>query len=245
MRTPLGSRLRCAAWRRRRRRRRQRDVAARLAVRPGVAAGRSRPASSSRPVSARSWPVSLPWNCWVRSQLSCSLPRRRHRRAGPALPDRVLAVGAQRPGDDLQAAFGAADEAHALAVAGERRHARWSPGSTPGPAPTARSRSRGAAICSSRTWFDSRVRDDAVDALPGHQRHDRHDDHGDQHLDQGEAVPLARRAVIDESAQDGRQQQRSGGRRRRASARRRGGSSGSASAARPACRRRCGRAARS
>ena len=120
--------------------------------------GRSRPATARDRRAARSWPGSLPWNCWVAQPALLQVLRRRHRRAGPALPDRAVAVGAQRPGDDLQARLRCGGSGATL----------WPSQLSAGTAVVswiaARSCSHCAitvsrrSVCSSRTWFDSRAR---------------------------------------------------------------------------------------
>ena len=144
MRTP-GRQEPGVAGRRRRRRWPATASAGRLAVAPGVALEevdlpRSRPASGAELARLVALELLRAQPALLQVRSSSSRPGR----PSAARPSSWLS-GSQRPGDDLQAAFGAARQAHALAVAGERRHGGRSPGSPPGPAPTARSPSRGAA----------------------------------------------------------------------------------------------------
>ena len=196
------------------------------------------------PLSARSWPVSLPWNCCVENQLFCSAVV--VVTAGPAQRCQVEPVLSAR-----------SDQATTCSPPSVRRVRRtdWPShverrNGRALPAATARSCSHCAidGLQAHRLGEAGLVRlaraGDAVDALPGHQRHDRHHDQGHQHLDQSEA------AARDGSCRiaSARRRSRAAGSarpRRQGPARRRGGNSGSASAAPRACRRRCGRARRS
>ena len=138
-------------------------------------------------VSARTWPGSVPCNCWLRSQLSCSSPRGRDAPGRPSAASAAVARRAQRPGDDLQRRRARGASGAARAVEAQR------PARTAVSCIEARSclplRHHGvqaqrllepAPGCVARAH-------DAVHALPGHRGHDRHDQQRHQHLDQREA----------------------------------------------------------
>ena len=128
-----------------------------LGVAPGVAAEEVDLPLRDTPSSTRSWPGSLPWNCWLRSQLSCS-------RAAACAPGRPSAATgrrclvAQRPDHQLHAARRPARQAQRGAVEAQRR-ARWRLSCTAArSAPIAPPPCSGAACASSRRWLTSRAR---------------------------------------------------------------------------------------
>ena len=139
---------------RRRRRRRRRSTGSS----PSRCPGRSRPATGRAHWSAPSvWPGSLPWNCWVRSQLSC----------------RAVVVVTGGPAQRCHIALllsGRSDHATTCMPPSARRVRRtvWPSQVRAGTAVVCCSDARSCShceitvsrrrVCSSRTWFESRAR---------------------------------------------------------------------------------------